>query len=132
MKGGREHHVPLSDAALELLKSLQKENDLVFPGRGGAPLSDMSLSAVLRRMKRGDITVHGFRSSFRVWAAEATSYPRDVAEHALAHKLGDEVEAAYQRSTLFVKRRQMMQAWTDYCAIEQGEQQGNVVAIQAA
>lgn len=122
MKAGREHRVPLSAAAVAVLKA-RKENrlgDLVFPGtRQDKPLSDMSLSAVLRRMGRSDITVHGFRSTFRDWCAEsvANSFPREVCEHALAHSLPDKVEAAYRRGDLIEKRTLLMQAWADYCAI---------------
>lgn len=118
MKAKREHRVPLSAAALALLQSLPRMGDLVFPGtKPGKPLSDMSLTAVLRRMKRGDITVHGFRSSFRDWCAEsvANSFPREVCEHALAHSLPDKVEAAYRRGDLIEKRTMLMQAWADYC-----------------
>ena len=118
MKAKREHRVPLSAAALDMLESLPRMGDLVFPGtKPGKPLSDMSLTAVLRRMKRGDITVHGFRSSFRDWCAEsvANSFPREVCEHALAHSLPDKVEAAYRRGDLIEKRTMLMQAWADYC-----------------
>jgi integrase len=118
MKAKREHRVPLSGAALALLESMPRMGDLVFPGaKPGKPLSDMSLTAVLRRMKRGDITVHGFRSSFRDWCAEsvANSFPREVCEHALAHSLPDKVEAAYRRGDLIEKRIMLMQAWADYC-----------------
>jgi integrase len=118
MKAKREHRVPLSTAALALLRSLPCMGDLVFPGaKPGKPLSDMSLTAVLRRMQRTDITVHGFRSSFRDWCAEsvANSFPREVAEHALAHSLPDKVEAAYRRGDLLEKRTMLMQAWADYC-----------------
>lgn len=114
MKAKREHRVPLSTQALALLRRLPRVDELVFPGRGGRPLSDMSLTAVLRRMGR-DVTVHGFRSSFRDWAAEATAYPREVAEHALAHRLPDKTEAAYQRGDLIEKRRRLMQDWADFC-----------------
>ena len=103
MKAEREHEVPLSDAAIDLLECMPKVSDFVFAGTQGQSLSDMSLTTVTRRMNDGDkpvwtdangkrITVHGFRSSFRMWAAEATNYPREVAEHALAHRLPD-VEA---------------------------------------
>jgi integrase len=118
MKAEREHRVPLSAAALALLESMPRMGNLVFPGaKPGKPLSDMSLTAVLRRMKRGDITVHGFRSSFRDWCAEsvANSFPREVCEHALAHSLPDKVEAAYRRGDLIEKRIMLMQAWADYC-----------------
>ncbi|MFZ1447117.1 MAG: site-specific integrase, partial [Candidatus Dechloromonas phosphoritropha] len=129
MKAKREHQVPLSDAALALLASMPKDsdNDVVFAGTKGQPLSDMSLTAVIRRMNGGDkpgwvdtngegITVHGFRSSFRMWAAETTNYPREVAEHALAHQLPDAVERAYQRGSQFAKRAALMAEWAVYCA----------------
>ena len=83
--------------------------------RAKAPMSDMTLTAVLRRIERADITVHGFRSTFRDWAAECTNYPNHVVEMALAHAIGDAVEAAYRRGDLFQKRRDLMQAWADYC-----------------
>jgi integrase len=116
MKAHKEHHVPLSGAALSLLASLPRTGDLIFPGTGyGKPLSDMSLTAVLKRMNV-DATVHGFRSTFRMWCAESigNNFPRDVCEHALAHHLPDKVEAAYQRGTVFEKRIQLMQTWADY------------------
>jgi integrase len=119
MKAGREHRVPLSTTALALLRGLPQIGDTVFPGqRGDAPLSDMSLTAVLRRMDRKDITVHGFRSTFRDWCAESVgnSFPREVCEHALAHSLPDKVEAAYRRGDLIEKRKVLMQVWADYCA----------------
>ena len=114
MKGGREHRVPLSSAALSLLGDLPKraQDRLVFPGLRG-PLSDMSLSAVLRRMAI-PVTVHGFRSSFRDWVSERTNYPSEVAEMALAHAVGDKVEAAYRRGDLLAKRLQMMSDWAAY------------------
>lgn len=89
----------------------------------GKPLSDMSLTAVLRRMERNDITVHGFRSSFRDWAAESTAYPNEMAEMALAHTIGDKVEAAYRRGDMFEKRRRMMNDWSNFCdnTIKKGE-----------
>ena len=119
MKAKREHRVPLSAAALSLLNTIPRHGTLVFPGAvAGRPLSDMSLTAVLRRMGRGDITVHGFRSTFRDWCSEsvANSFPREVCEHALAHSLPDKVEAAYRRGDLIEKRVMLMQAWADYCA----------------
>jgi integrase len=111
MKAGREHRVPLCDAALTLLRSLGPgEGDkLVFPGLKGA-LSDMSLTAVMRRMKV-NATVHGFRSTFRDWVSERTSYPGEVAEMALAHAVGDKVEAAYRRGDLLARRAQLMKDW---------------------
>lgn len=127
MKAKREHQVPLSDAALTLLKSMPKDSDkdVVFAGTKGQPLSDMSLTAVIRRMNddkrmwvdahEQGITVHGFRSTFRMWAAETTNYPREVAEHALAHQLPDAVERAYQRGSQFAKRTKLMTEWAVYC-----------------
>ena len=140
MKARREHQVPLSQAALAILASMQPEyvalneqesdsatSKIIFAGTKGQALSDMSLTAVIRRMNsdkdkptwvdaNGDgITVHGFRSTFRMWAAETTSYPREVAEHALAHQLPDAVERAYQRGTQFSKRRSLMAEWGAYC-----------------
>jgi integrase len=117
MKAGKEHRVPLSDAALAVLEASPRDRGLVFPGRKDAQLSDMSLTAVLRRMGRGDITVHGFRSTFRDGCSEAVgnSFPREVCEHALAHSLPDKVEAAYQRGDLLTKRIGLMLAWAEYC-----------------
>lgn len=120
MKAGREHRVPLSKQALALLEALPSRDGLVFPGRDtDRPLSDMSLTAVLRRMEREDLTAHGFRSTFRDWAAELTHYPHEVAEMALAHAVGNKVEAAYRRGDLFEKRRGIMQDWADYCFAKQ-------------
>ncbi len=119
MKSGKEHRVPLSTAAVALLQSLNVDGEIVFPGsRSKSYLSDMTLSSVLRRMDRGDITVHGFRSTFRDWCSEApgNSFPREVCEHALAHSLPDKVEAAYRRGDLLDKRVLLMQAWADFCA----------------
>jgi integrase len=128
MKAGKEHRIPLSDAALDVLDQMDQSTSLIFPGRDGVrTLSDMSLSAVLRRMGRDDITVHGFRSTFRDWAAECTAYPREVAEMALAHTIGDKVEAAYRRGDLFAKRTRMMQEWANFCNQTQG---GEVIPLQ--
>lgn len=120
MKGGRPHRVPLSEPAVKILRELavmRPEDDdgsaLVFPGLRGRPLSDMSLSAVLRRLGFGHVTVHGFRSSFRNWAGDRTNFPREVAEAALAHVIGG-VEGAYRRSDAFEKRRRLMDAWAAY------------------
>lgn len=116
MKAEREHRIPLSSQAIDLLKRVPKMHgtDLVFPGLRNKPLSDMTLTAVLRRMGRGDITAHGFRSTFRDWTAETTNYPREVAEMALAHAVGNAVEAAYRRGDLFDKRRRLMADWANY------------------
>lgn len=117
MKAGNEHRVPLSGRAVELLRGMPRtEDSLVFPSSKLArPLSDMTLSAVLRRMNRQDITVHGFRSTFRDWSAECTNYRSEVAEMALAHTIKNKVEAAYRRGDLFMKRQSMMNDWADYC-----------------
>jgi integrase len=119
MKGGREHRVPLSEAATAILQAMEtiRHGDFVFPGgRADRPLSNMAFLMLLRRMGRGDLTAHGFRSSFRDWAAERTGFPADVAEMALAHTVSDKVEAAYRRGDLFQKRRQLAEAWANFCS----------------
>ena len=118
MKARREHRVPLAAAAAGIVDRLQggRESEFVFPGgKKGKPLSNMAMLALLKRMGRGELTAHGFRSSFRDWTAERTSFPREVAEMALAHTVGDKVEAAYRRGDLFAKRRQLMEAWARFC-----------------
>ena len=116
MKAGRQHVVPLSPRALVILKEQrQLGSEWVFPGLGETrPISNMAMLTLLRRMNRSDITVHGFRSTFRDWAAEQTNYAREVAEQALAHSLEDRTEAAYRRSDLLEKRRRLMNEWTRY------------------
>ena len=117
MKAGREHRVPLSGRALEILDEAQALTDgsgLVFPGtRVGKPLSDMTLSKLMRDLGL-DAVPHGFRSSFRDWASESTNAPRDVMEAALAHTVRDKVEASYNRTDLFERRRDLMRRWADY------------------
>jgi integrase len=116
MKSGRPHRVPLSPQALQILSALDRFDDeaFIFPGRvTGRPLSDMSLSAVMRRMGV-DAVPHGFRASFSSWCAASTNYPADVREMALAHAIGNETEAAYQRSDLFGKRRHLMTDWASF------------------
>lgn len=115
MKAEREHRVPLSADALALLNALPRMPDtkLVFPNNKGTVLSDMTMTAVLRRMGV-PVTAHGFRSSFRDWAGETTAYPREVIEHALAHQLRDKAEAAYARGSLFDKRRRLMADWAKF------------------
>ena len=134
MKAGREHRIPLSEAALKLLSEMPRlaGSEHVFPTAKGGPLSDMALTVVIRRMDDGAIkagaagwrdgsgqvvTAHGFRSTFRDWAGEETGHPREVIEHALAHRIPDRAEAAYARGTLFAKRRLLMDHWGDYCAL---------------
>ncbi len=132
MKVGREHRVPLSDEAVRLLRDLPRfeGSEYVFPSpRTGRPLSDSALGKVLRDLGL-DVTAHGFRSSFRDWCAESTAYPNHVAEMALAHTIGDKVEAAYRRGDLFEKRRKMMTAWGDFIDRVPAEQSGKVIAIR--
>lgn len=114
MKAGKEHRVPLSPPALALLQALPRVNDLAFHAPRGGEMSDATLAAVMKRMERTDITVHGFRSSFRDWAGETTNFERETIEHALAHQLKDRTESAYARGTQFTKRRALMQAWSDF------------------
>src|SRR5271166_1665797 len=118
MKAGREHRVPLSAAALAILKQMNeiREGDFVFPGgKKGKPLSNMAMLALLKRMGRDGLTAHGFRSTFRDWVAECSSFPREVVEMALAHTIESKVEAAYRRGDLFPKRRKLMDAWARFC-----------------
>jgi integrase len=128
MKSDRAHRVPLSARAVELLQALPRFEgvDLVFPGTKSKPLSDMTLTATLRRMKV-PVTAHGFRSTFRDWAAERTSTPAEVAEMALAHAVGDTTEAAYRRGDLFEKRRDLMDLWAKF--IDTPPASGNVVKM---
>jgi integrase len=116
MKAGKEHRVPLSTQAIKLLEAMPRieGTDLVFPAPRGGQLSDMTLTALTRRMKL-DAVPHGFRSTFRDWVFERTDYPRDLAEAALAHALESKVEAAYRRGDALERRRAMMQAWANYC-----------------
>jgi integrase len=119
MKAGREHRVPLSDRAMQILEEVTRvcREDYLFPGqRRGHPLSSAAMTMLLRRMRAGNITVHGFRSSFRDWAGECTSFPREIAEAALAHVVGDETERAYRRGDALEKRRKLMEAWSGYLA----------------
>ena len=130
IKNGSEHRVPLSDRALAILKQLsppEKPEDLVFPSYNrNKPLSKMSLLSLLNRMnRRKEITVHGFRSTFRDWAAEQTSHPREVAEKSLSHTINSQTEGAYQRRDLLEKRRLLMDEWARYCY--QPKAKGNVV-----
>jgi integrase len=129
MKGSREHRVPLTGAAVAVLEEMRqlRQNEFVFPGDRRVMLSNMAMEMLLRRMGR-DVTVHGFRSTFRDWAAERTNFPSEVAEAALAHVVGDKVEAAYRRGDLFEKRRRLMQDWANYC--QSGEGGSNVVPIR--
>jgi integrase len=132
MKAGREHRVPLSSRALAILRSVEKvrTGDYVFPGqRRGTPLSVMALAMVLRRLRLEKVTVHGFRSAFRDWCGEATAFPRDVAEAALAHAVGDMTERAYRRGDALEKRRKLMSAWAAFIEPKAGS---NVIPITKA
>lgn len=123
MKAGREHRVPLSARAREIVEQMKSAAcgtpdaaGVVFPGLKSSSLSNMALLMSLRRMGYAGLTAHGFRSTFRDWAAERTGFPAEVAEMALAHSVGDKVEAAYRRGDLFAKRRQIMEAWARFCS----------------
>ena len=128
MKGGRIHRVPLSRRALVIIKKLHaaRTGEFIFPGqRPDKPLSGMAMEMILRRMKADGATVHGFRSSFRDWCGEVSTFPREVAEAALAHIAGDATERAYRRGDALEKRRELMEAWGAYCE----RKAGNVVSI---
>jgi integrase len=139
MKMGKPHKVPLTDRVLSILHALPREdgNQHVFIGpTAGKGLSNMAMNALLRRMQRGDITVHGMRSSFMDWCHDRTAFPKVVIDMALAHAVGDKVEAAYRRGDLLAKRKQLMQAWEKYCAstpMTATATEGNVVvALRSA
>jgi integrase len=127
MKAKREHRVPLSARALEILQDLPRDGEQVFP------ISSMAFFHTLRHLGRSDVTAHGFRSTFRDWAAETTAYPNHVVEMALAHAIGGKVEAAYRRGDLFEKRRRLMSEWAKYCErpgrIGEAGAAGNVTTI---
>jgi integrase len=132
-KTHKKHLVPLAPAAVAALEKMRAraESDFVFPGmKSGTPLSTAAMLALLERMGRADITTHGFRSAFRDWAAEQTAFPREVAEMALGHAVGNQVEAAYRRGDLREKRRKLMEAWASYCAAP--AKGGKVVAMRRA
>ena len=141
MKAGREHRVPLSPRAIAILQEMMPADDdeaghnqaevFVFPGiKREKPLSNMAFLMLLRRMGRDDLTAHGFRSSFRDWAAERTNFPTEVAEMALAHSVGDKVEAAYRRGDLFERRRRIMAEWGRYCCMPKEQTRGKIAAIR--
>jgi len=131
MKADKEHRVPLSAGAVVILKQMQeiRQSDYVFPGRlEGRPIGDNTIWRLAKEAAGSDITIHGLRSSFRDWAAERTSFPREVAEMALAHAIPNAVEAAYRRGDLFEKRRRLMDAWAEFCA--KPSHRGEVVVIR--
>jgi integrase len=130
MKAGREHRAPLARRAVAILRELEKTKagQFVFPGQvRDRPLSHMAMGTVLRRMKINAVTVHGFRSSFRDWAGNVSNFPRELAETALAHVIGDKAEQAYRRSDALEKRRKLMEAWAAYCS---NSQQGKILKFQ--
>jgi integrase len=128
MKARKEHKVPLSQQAVDLLRGLYTEDEFVYIGnKAGAALSDTAMAVMLKRMGRSE-TIHGFRSAFRTWAAERTSFPREVAEASLAHSIGSAVERAYQRTTLFDRRRRLMAEWATFVTTPVAG--GEVVALR--
>ncbi len=130
MKAGREHRVPLSPRAVEIVRRmLELKGAHLFPGtKEGKPLSNMTMLAVLGRLGSTDITVHGFRSTFRDWASEQTNYPREICEMVLAHTISDKTEAAYRRGDLFEKRRKLMDAWAEF--IDTPPLEGAVISLR--
>jgi integrase len=130
MKAAKEHRVPLSAAALAILEDMAavRMGEFVFPGsRSGRALSDTALRAAIQTAG-SDTTVHGFRSSFRDWAGNETNFPREIAEQALAHAIGNAVEVAYRREDALEKRRLLMQSWADFCARLAGT--GDVIPLR--
>jgi integrase len=134
MKSRKEHRAPLSDRALEILRALPRErgNSAVFIGAHKAALSNMAMASVIQRMGRDDITVHGFRSTFRDWCAERTNFPNHVVEQALAHAIGGAVERAYMRSDLFVKRTRLMTDWAKFATTKPAEASAKIVPLRKA
>ena len=140
MKAHREHRVPLSTRGLAILREMQTvlhrndDNAYVFPGRKPSrPLSNMAFLMLLRRMDLDDLTVHGFRATFKTWASERTSFQNEIAEAALAHVIGDKVEQAYRRGDLFEKRRRLMQQWATFCnTAPPQESPSNVTPLHAS
>ena len=121
MKAGKEHRVPLSASALAIVKTLHEAriSSFVFPGqRKDRPLSIMAFAMLMRRMEANEFTPHGFRSAFRDWVGDETQFPRDVAEQALAHRVGDATERAYRRADALEKRRDLMNAWASFLSID--------------
>lgn len=114
MKTGLEFRIPLSSEAVKLIKSLPRSSNFLFPGLEDSPLTTASLTAVKNRMSREDITVHGFRTTFRTWASDSAHAPREVSEAALAHVLENKVEASYARTDHLERRRELMEAWSDF------------------
>ena len=134
MKGRKEHRVPLSGPAIALITKMQREygSNFIFPGADPKkPLSNMAMLQLLERMKRHDLTAHGFRSTFRDWASECTNFPSEVVEMALAHTIDNKVEAAYRRGDLFNKRVTLMNDWARYCLGRAGSEPGQILVIHS-
>jgi len=140
MKAGKQHRVPLSERALAIVVEMQPLGGIsegqapadafVFPGgKHGQPLSNMAFLMLLRRLKRNDLTAHGFRSSFRDWVAERTNFPSEVAEMALAHTVSSKVEQAYRRGDMYERRQRMMAAWAAFCGTPNGRTESNVTTL---
>jgi integrase len=136
MKAKREHRVPLSSRAVGILHEMANgrsigSDALVFPGaKPGNPLSNMSLLMLLRRMNLQKLTVHGFRSTFKTWASERTSFQNEIVEAALAHVIGDKVEQAYRRGDMFERRRRLMQQWAAFCTAAPAQHVVNITALR--
>jgi integrase len=132
MKGHAEHRVPLSAPAMAVVERMAavRSSEFVFPSRRAGPCRPKAIWKLLHRMNRADVTIHGFRSTFRNWAAERTNFPAEIAEMALAHKVGSAVEQAYRRTDMFDKRRQLAEAWSRFC--NNPTMLGEVVAIRAS
>jgi integrase len=129
MKAGKEHRAPLSDRSVHILSEMPRTGDFVFSARADGPLSRMSMLQFVRRMTGVGATVHGFRSTFRDWAAEQTAYPSELCEMALAHAVGNKVEAAYKRGDMIEKRKRLMADWAAYCERAPAERD-NVIPIR--
>ena len=139
MKAYREHRVPLSARALAVLEEMQplrrgnNPDPFVFPGpRPGKPLSNMAFLMLLRRMELNDLTVHGFRATFKTWASERTSFQNEIVEASLAHIVGGKVEQAYMRGDLFEKRRRLMQQWATFCMSTPTTNAQKIVPLRAS
>jgi len=131
MKASKEHRVPLSDPALEVLSALPRESEFVFVGvRAGRPMSNSNMLELVRRMRGMGATAHGFRSSFKDWVTETTAYPNELSEIALAHAVTDQTEAAYRRGDMMEKRRRLMADWARYCEREAAPRLPHVVGIR--
>ncbi|MGD9714213.1 MAG: tyrosine-type recombinase/integrase [Thermomicrobiales bacterium] len=130
MKSGTPHRLPLCGRTMAIVENLaaSRISDWVFPGKRDMPLSNMAMLQLLKRIGRSDVTVHGFRATFRTWVTETTGFPPHIAEMALAHAISDKLEAAYQRGDLFEKRRELMQAWDAFCM----DRSANVVRLADA